>query len=330
MMKLTYYEFDEERLLHEARRGKRVALKLPEGLMPHAESLLHFLHQHGREVMLLDESCYGACDFVPHEGIDRILCIGEAEMPYLRQRYHPPVSFIEVHHAFDERLVEKAIPRLTEKRVGLAAIAPFMSALPSCTRILQERGYEVFTGKRSRRGAYDGQVLGCDFSSASSIAHLVDTFLFIGDGMFHPIGLYMATGKPVVILNPLEKSVGGDDIPALADKIMHQRYAAIARAENAERFGILVTEKLGQKRMQLARKLKKDVERRGKRAHLIILNNITEAVDYLDFDCFVSTACPRVAMDDASRYKKPILTPVELEILLGEREWTQYLFDQIF
>lgn len=317
-------------MLQEARRGKRVALKLPEGLMPHAEFLLHFLQQHEIETILLAESCYGACDFVPHEDIDRILCIGEAEMPYLRKRYRPPVSFIEVRYVFDERMVEEAIPYLAGKRVGLAAIAPFIHALPSCRRILQENDYEIFIGKRSRRGAYDGQVLGCDVSSASSIAHLVDTFLFIGDGMFHPLGLYMATGKPVVTFNPLERRVGGEDIPLRAEKIMHQRYAAIARAEGAERFGILVTEKLGQKRMQLARKLKRDVEKTGRRAHLIMVNNITEAVDYLDFDCFISTACPRVAIEDAPRYKKPMLTPIELEILLGKRKWEQYLFDQIF
>lgn len=329
-MKLTYYEFDEEKLVREARKGKKVALKLPEGFMPHAESILHFLHQHGMDVTLLAESCYGACDFVAHDGIDRILCIGEAEMPYLRKIYRPPVSFIEVRYEFDERLLEKVLPHLSEKKVGLAGIAPFIHAISKCKIFLEERGYEVFIGKRSRRGAYDGQVLGCDFSPASSIAHLVDTFLFIGDGTFHPIGLHMVTGKPVVIFNPLERSVGGSDIPALADRIMRQRYAAIARAGDAERFGILVTEKIGQRRMQLAKKLKREVEKKGKRAYLIMVNNITEAVDYLDFDCFVSTACPRVAIDDTLRYKKPVLTPVELEILLGEREWTQYVFDQIF
>ena len=329
-MKLTYYEFDEKKLVREARKGKKVALKLPEGFMPHAESILHFLHQHGMDVTLLAESCYGACDFVTHDGIDRILCIGEAEMPYLRKIYRPPVSFIEVRYEFDERLLEKVLPHLSEKKVGLAGIAPFIHAISKCKIFLEERGYEVFIGKRSRRGAYDGQVLGCDFSPASSIALLVDTFLFIGDGTFHPIGLHMATGKPVVIFNPLERSVGGSDIPALADRIMRQRYAAIARAGDAERFGILVTEKIGQRRMQLAKKLKREVEKKGKRAYLIMVNNITEAVDYLDFDCFVSTACPRVAIDDTLRYKKPVLTPVELEILLGEREWTQYVFDQIF
>jgi 2-(3-amino-3-carboxypropyl)histidine synthase len=46
-------------------------------------------------------------------------------------------------------------------------------------------------------------------------------------------------------------------------------------------------------------------------------------------DAFVSTACPRIAIDDALRYKKPILTPVELEVSLGIRRWDDYVFDSI-
>jgi 2-(3-amino-3-carboxypropyl)histidine synthase len=48
-----------------------------------------------------------------------------------------------------------------------------------------------------------------------------------------------------------------------------------------------------------------------------------------DIDCFVSTACPRIAIDDYLQYKIPILTPIELEIVLGKRKWEEYMFDQI-
>jgi 2-(3-amino-3-carboxypropyl)histidine synthase len=43
----------------------------------------------------------------------------------------------------------------------------------------------------------------------------------------------------------------------------------------------------------------------------------------------VTTACPRVALDDAAKYRIPILTPPEFEVLLGEREWEEYEFDEI-
>jgi 2-(3-amino-3-carboxypropyl)histidine synthase len=46
-------------------------------------------------------------------------------------------------------------------------------------------------------------------------------------------------------------------------------------------------------------------------------------------DCFVSTACPRIAIDDYLQYKIPIITPVELKILLGKISWEMYEFDEI-
>jgi len=48
-----------------------------------------------------------------------------------------------------------------------------------------------------------------------------------------------------------------------------------------------------------------------------------------DIDCFVSTACPRIAIDGYLQYKTPIITPVELEIVLGRRKWQDYTFGQI-
>jgi len=38
------------------------------------------------------------------------------------------------------------------------------------------------------------------------------------------------------------------------------------------------------------------------------------ALQGFDLDCYVSTACPRLAIDDYLQYKKPIITPIELEI----------------
>ena len=41
------------------------------------------------------------------------------------------------------------------------------------------------------------------------------------------------------------------------------------------------------------------------------------------------TACPRIAIDDSIMYKKPLLTPQELEIAIGKRKWEDYEIDEI-
>jgi 2-(3-amino-3-carboxypropyl)histidine synthase len=62
-----------------------------------------------------------------------------------------------------------------------------------------------------------------------------------------------------------------------------------------------------------------------------MLDNISPdlLLAYMDLDAFVVTACPRVAIDDANMYKKPLLTPKELEIVLDIRKWEDYEIDEI-
>jgi 2-(3-amino-3-carboxypropyl)histidine synthase len=54
-----------------------------------------------------------------------------------------------------------------------------------------------------------------------------------------------------------------------------------------------------------------------------------EALLPYQVEAYVSTACPRLAIDDQARYRRPLLTPVEMEIALGERDWSEYEMDTI-
>ncbi len=326
-MKLKYYEIDDKKLIKEAKKGKKIGIKLPEGFSPYICKILRALKRERINAAYIADSCYGACDFLNYEEFDRIICIGEAKMPYLN--YKPPVSFIEAKYSFNEELLKNVFKYLKGKRIGLVSITPFIHKIKDCKKFLEKNGYEVYIGSKSRRTFYDGQILGCDFSSAMQIADKVDCFIYIGDGFFHPIGLYIAIKKPVIIFNPIEKRIYDEEVKKLAEKIMKKRYALITKAMNAKKFGIITSIKIGQKRLELARKIKKLIEEKGKEAYLIFLNEINENIDYLDFDCYISTACPRVAIDDADKFAKPILTPIELQILFGERKWEAYEFDQI-
>lgn len=76
---------------------------------------------------------------------------------------------------------------------------------------------------------------------------------------------------------------------------------------------------------------KKLIEYKGREAAVFALANFDPSlVDIHPADAFVCTACPRIAIDDALRYKKPMLTPPELEIVLGVRPWEKYEFDQFY
>ncbi|HOV51469.1 MAG TPA: diphthamide synthesis protein, partial [Methanothrix sp.] len=98
----------------------------------------------------------------------------------------------------------------------------------------------------------------------------------------------------------------------------------------ARRFAILVSKKPGQRRMDLARRLKALGESAGKEMFLVYLDNIEpDRLQNLGANAAVSTACPRVALDDAAKFQIPVLTPPEFEVLVGARPWELYRFDEI-
>jgi 2-(3-amino-3-carboxypropyl)histidine synthase len=171
-----------------------------------------------------------------------------------------------------------------------------------------------------------GQVLGCNVTAASSIKDEVDQFLYLGSGDFHPLAVSLATGKPVIVMDPLMQEIR--DVEQLKDRILRQRHGAIALASEARSFGIIVSSKPGQQRKALADKLKAMLLSKRRKAFLIVMDNVTpDQLVAFQLDAFVSTACPRLAIDDYLRYRKPMLTPIELEVALGLRDWGDYIFD---
>ncbi|MEM4196103.1 MAG: diphthamide synthesis protein, partial [Methanothermobacter sp.] len=96
-------------------------------------------------------------------------------------------------------------------------------------------------------------------------------------------------------------------------------------------WGIIVSSKEGQRRFKLALKIKRKLESAGRDAFIFLLENVSpEALlPFREIEAFVVTACPRIAIDDSQIYDRPLLNPSELEIALGEREWEDYVLDEI-
>lgn len=311
------------RIINE-KKYKKVMVQIPEGLKIYINEIIETIENETDALVILSGApCYGACDIVENDA-DFLVHFGhsmitEPKIPYF---------FAECRANIDiSKIVEKSVKYL-EKNVGLITTVQHVHKINEVKNILERNGKNVFVGKGSKRVKYPGQVLGCDFSSALSIRDKVDCYLYVGSGNFHPLGVSIATKKKVIAADPYSNEIR--ELGELKEKILRQRYAAIELAKNANKFGIIVGEKIGQRRIGLAGKLKNMLEKNGKNAHLISLNEIKpEYLLYLNYDCFVCTACPRIAIDDYLRYENPILTPIEIEIMLGKRRFEDYVFDQI-
>lgn len=204
----------------------------------------------------------------------------------------------------------------------------YVGLIPDAERILRACGKEVAVGRGDGRICHPGQVLGCNFSSASSVESEVDAFLFLGEGDFHPLAAAFGSKKKVLVLNPLTGAFGSVD--EARDRILRRRFAMIESARPAESFLVIMCDKPGQSRRAEAERIAAALEAAGRRAYLMAASEITpEALIPYAVDAYVNAACPRIAMDDSARYPKPMLTIPEAEIVAGLREWGGYEFDSI-
>lgn len=327
------YDFEIESIAEVVRKkgyGK-VGLQFPEGLKTHATNIADRIGKASScEVIISADPCYGACDLADEEmkklGCDALFHFGHSE---IIKKTIVPVYYMPVKSSINPvPLLSKNLDKLGRK-VGLVATLQHVHFLGDVKKFLAQLGFEVYIGKARGRAAYDGQVLGCSFESVRKIADKVDSFVYIGSGNFHPIGIALATGKKTLAFDVFMNEVR--DIEPEKQKILRQRFARIEKSRDAKTFGIIICWKKGQLRKNTAIGIKKMIEHHGKKAHLLYMNEIgpERLLPFKSVDAFVNTACPRVAVDDASRYKKPILTPAELEIVLGERKWSDYRMDEI-
>lgn len=305
-----------------------VALQMPEGLKIRAPEISEFIEREtGAVPVIVGRPCYGACDLFDYHGwADALIHFGHSPIP--SQGDDPNVLYIESRSdaEVDESIIG-SLSRLPE-RIGLLATVQYLGLIPKVKGMLESSGREVRVGEGDRRICHPGQVLGCNCSAAESVDADVDGYLFIGEGDFHPLAAAFGMEKPVLVLNPVTGEVR--DMSETRDRILRRRFAAIQGARDAESFLVIVCSKVGQNRSGLSDEMVSLLRRHGRTAHKVIIEEInpTALMSY-QVDAFVNTACPRIAMDDAARYPKPMLTPPELEIALGEREWGQYVFDQI-
>ncbi len=307
-------------------RGARtVGLQYPEGLRMRAVEVAKELERAtGAQVMISTSPSFGACD-VPRMPVDLVVHVGHAPMPYLNMKGIQFFDFPQPFQSLD--FLEGALPRLGQ-RVGLLTTAQHIQQLPQVAAYLRSKGKEVVVGAADGRVAYDGQLLGCDMCVVQNTQDRVDTYLYVGTGDFHPLGAALVTDKPVLVADPFTGEVRS--MGALKDRVVRQRFAAIARAQGARRFGIIASKKIGQYRMKVALDLKGKVESAGREATIFLMDHVDPMfLKGYEVDALVNTACPRITTDDYLRYDKPILTPQELEIVLGLRRWEDYQLDEI-
>ena len=299
----------------------RILLQFPEGLKQKALEHAKKLEREGNEVFISASPTFGACDLALDEArnlkVDKLVHFGNAEF------HHVDFNVEYINYEIDApmNLLPASLEHIKEyRRIGLVTTIQHMHQFETVKRFYEINGHEVVIGKPYGFAKKQGQILGCDIGSASTIDTKVDAFVYFGGGVFHPLGAVLATTKPFFVIEPFQGVVERfDNYRELYGK---KRRAKILRSLEAKKIGILLTTKNGQHNMALATILKKRIEKSGMSAGILVANtfDFDSLNNMMEFDAFVNTACPRISIDDIDRTRKPLLSANELMEVIKMKE----------
>lgn len=290
-------------------------MQIPEGLKSKALSIAGELEKSGNEVLISCEPCYGACDLRDSEakrlGCEKIIHYGHSKFV----DSDIPAEYVEIKSKEKTAIPENEIKKIDGfQKIGLISALQFVDSLPQIKKQLEKSGKKVLIGKSNNKNLCDGQILGCNAGAAKAVEKNVDCFLYAGSGRFHPLGVALATKSPVFVFDTEKNRIEKVE----TEKFIKQKLATIELARGAKTFGILVSTKPGQMNLKAAEDAKKKLEKSGRDAHILVLDEIKpEKVDYIGgMDAYINTACPRIGIEDRTLFKKPILNLDEADEIL--------------
>ena len=193
--------------------------------------------------------------------------------------------------------------RKLPKKIGLATTVQFLDYVDDIKKFLSEKGIETFVGRMRQK--YEGQLLGCDQGGAEKIKDDVDAFLYIGTGVFHPLGIAINTDKDVFCYDPLSAKMSTID-NSQVESYNKKRKGAYLRFLHSKEIGILVSLKPGQNQFKRALELRKSFADKNFYVFGFDTLDFSQLENFPFVECWVNTACNRI-IDDYEKFPKPVV-----------------------
>ncbi len=304
----------------------KILLQFPEGLKQEALRHAKKLELEGHEIFISASPTFGACDLAIDEaknlGAEKLIHFGHAEF----HKVNFNVEYINYSYDAPLTLLPRSLEMLKEfKTIGVMTTIQHIHQLEMVKRFYEENGKTVLIGKPYGFAKKNGQILGCDIGSAATIDREVDAHVYFGGGLFHPLVALLHTKKPFLLVEPFNNTV--EFLDQYREKYAKRRRGRILTALDAKKVGILVSTKNGQHNMGLAKILKSKLEKDGVETGILVSNtfDFDSINNMMEFDAFVNTACPRIAVDDTDRTRKPLLSANEIMEVLKLRKEREVL-----
>lgn len=203
-----------------------------------------------------------------------------------------------------------------EKKMAFVSTIQFVSTLHAAAKELRNDGYIVDVPQS--KPLSPGEILGCTSPKLDNIS----TIIYLGDGRFHLESAMIANPSIAAFkYDPYEKKFTRE----LYDhkQMRCNRKKSIDQASRAQSFGLILGTLGRQGSLKVMKYIQSRITHHNRKAVIILLSEVfpTKLALFNDIDAFVQVACPRLSIDWGTAFDKPLLTPYELSVALGDAKW---------
>lgn len=272
------------------------------------------------DTVIMGDVTYGACcidDFTACAlGVDLLVHYGHSCLIPIDQTSAIKVLYIFVDIKIDPshfiETVKHNFP--IGKHLAFVSTIQFVTTLHSVAKNLRSELYNITVPQS--KPLSPGEILGCTAPKVDC-----DAIVYLGDGRFHLEAIMIANPKiPAYKYDPYEKKF---TIEQYDHKTMQEnRHKQLKIAEEAGKFGLILGTLGRQGSTKVLSNIEKQIKNADRKYIKILLSEIFPSkLNLFGLDAFVQIACPRLSIDWGLAFSKPLLTPYECSVSLGNSRW---------
>ncbi|KAF4997036.1 hypothetical protein FGRMN_4124 [Fusarium graminum] len=321
------YNFEIQKTIHriQTSNSKRVALQMPEGLLLFATTISDILTQFcpGIETLIMGDVTYGACcidDYTARAlGCDLLVhyahsCLIPVDVTTIKTLY----VFVDITIDATHLLASLERNFASGKTIAVVGTIQFNATIHGVKSSLERGGFRVLVPQIAPLSK--GEILGCT-SPRLADDDKIDLILYLGDGRFHLESIMIHNPSiPAYRYDPYSRKLTRETYGH--EEMQSLRRTAIHSARSARKWGLILGALGRQGNPHTLGLIEKELKARGIPIVHLLLSEIFPGKLALmsDVECWVQVACPRLSIDWGYAFPRPLLTPYEALVALGERQ----------
>lgn len=321
------YSFEIHKTIHRIRTSgaKKIALQMPEGLLLFATTISDILTQFcpAASTLIMGDVTYGACcidDYTARAlGCDILIhyahsCLIPVNVTKIQTLY----VFVDIQIDVEHLLATIERNFKAGSTIAMVGTIQFNATLHGTGTHLRAAGYNVLIPQIMPLSK--GEILGCT-SPRLTKEQNVDLILYLGDGRFHlESAMIHNPSIPAYRYDPYSRRLTHETYDH--DQLLTDRSKALVEARKAKKWGLILGSLGRQGNPHTMSMIENHLRERGITWVNLLLSEIFPGKLAMmpDVECWVQVACPRLSIDWGYAFPRPLLTPYEALVVLGERK----------